>query len=508
MGLFGKKKESQKGWRTNVKERLTYAIGYNASTGMSLLLQAQLTTYLLMSGIPLSVSAAVLLVIKVIDALDDMLFGWVVDRFHPERNPKLKKMVGDGRYMPWLKLCWYIMPAAVILLYRIPTDMPTFGKCVWFCVFYLLADLGYTIMDVPNQSLLLTMTEDSHERDHLIMLRSLGQYVILGVVYIGTSVLISRYMGISIANTVAIFIVVMVVLFLPMIFTVKEHTILDPRQAAEKKMSDGDLPDTEGTAEQLSETKGILDSLKALCSNRNLLVHYLGYILQNCLATGTAAGMFGAYYLFNNELISMVLMVPTSIVSFVMLLFVPKMAMKFDKNRMRMVSLPFSIVISAVIFFTGYKNLVLYMILMTLSAIPAGIAGVAGNFLVPECIEYGKYVTRKDCTGIQFAFTTFAYKIPSAVAGSLGLWVLDLYGWKTVTAVSFAEIAAQNVQQSAEAIQGLWVITAGLPLVGSILAYICYLFYNLRSKDAQIMARCNCGEISREEAESMLSRKY
>ena len=144
------------------------------------------------------------------------------------------------------------------------------------------------------------------------------------------------------------------------------------------------------------------------------------------------------------------------------------------------------------------------MILMTLSAIPAGIAGVAGNFLVPECIEYGKYVTRKDCTGIQFAFTTFAYKIPSAVAGSLGLWVLDLYGWKTVTAVSFAEIAAQNVQQSAEAIQGLWVITAGLPLVGSILAYICYLFDNLRSKDAQIMARCNCGEISREEAESML----
>lgn len=100
MGLFGKKKESQKGWRTNVKERLAYAIGYNASTGMSLLLQAQLTTYLLMSGIPLSVSAAVLLVIKVIDALDDMLFGWVVDRFHPERNPKLKKMVGDGRYMP------------------------------------------------------------------------------------------------------------------------------------------------------------------------------------------------------------------------------------------------------------------------------------------------------------------------------------------------------------------------------------------------------------------------
>lgn len=493
---------SREGWKTSAKERMFYAIGYNASTGQSLLLQAYLSTYLLMSGIPLSVSAAVLLVIKVIDAIDDMLFGWIIDRFHPEQNPKLRKLVGDGRFMPWLKLFFYVMPVAVILLYQIPGSFSVTAKCVWFCVFYLLADLGYTIMDVPMQSLLTTMTENNAERDRIIMIRNLLQSAVMGVVYLGTSILISRYVGVSISNTILIFSVMMVLLMLPMMLTVKEHAILNRARA--EMSSNNPAAD----AQSLQNTTSFMDSLKALFANRNLLAHYGGYILSACLATGSAAGMFGSYYLFGNEMLTTLLGMPTGIVSLVLLIWVPKLAQKYDKNRLRMVTMPIGIILSAMIYFSGYKNLVMYAVLTCLSAIPAGIASTAGTYLVPECIEYGKYVTQKDCTGIQFAFSTFAYKIPSAVAGSLGLWILDLYGWIPIEAESFAEIAALNIQQSATAIQGLWNISAGIPVLGSILAYICYMFYNLKSKDAQIMARCNCGEITREEAEAMLSKKY
>ena len=50
--------------------------------------------------------------------------------------------------------------------------------------------------------------------------------------------------------------------------------------------------------------------------------------------------------------------------------------------------------------------------------------------------------------------------------------------------------------------------TAGLPILGYILLYICNLFYNLNDKDVAIMIQYNNGEITREECDSLLSKKY
>ena len=47
-----------------------------------------------------------------------------------------------------------------------------------------------------------------------------------------------------------------------------------------------------------------------------------------------------------------------------------------------------------------------------------------------------------------------------------------------------------------------------IPTIGLAIAGIFYLFYKLNDKDVQIMAKCNSGEITRAEAEKLLSRKY
>lgn len=41
-----------------------------------------------------------------------------------------------------------------------------------------------------------------------------------------------------------------------------------------------------------------------------------------------------------------------------------------------------------------------------------------------------------------------------------------------------------------------------------LLAYIVWLFYDLKDRDVQVMIDCNTGKISREEAMGMLSKKY
>ena len=65
-----------------------------------------------------------------------------------------------------------------------------------------------------------------------------------------------------------------------------------------------------------------------------------------------------------------------------------------------------------------------------------------------------------------------------------------------------------GVQQSSGALNGLWFVYALVPVIGMIISTFFYLAYKLNDKDVQIMAKCNSGEISRAEAESLLSRKY
>ena len=73
------KKTDTTGWRTAKKERAfygTYFLGQNMIYTFPFMF---LTTYLLMSGISPIKTAGILMVLKVWDALNDALFGGLID---------------------------------------------------------------------------------------------------------------------------------------------------------------------------------------------------------------------------------------------------------------------------------------------------------------------------------------------------------------------------------------------------------------------------------------------
>ena len=51
-------------------------------------------------------------------------------------------------------------------------------------------------------------------------------------------------------------------------------------------------------------------------------------------------------------------------------------------------------------------------------------------------------------------------------------------------------------------------VYALIPGIGFLLSTLVLLFYKLKDKDAELMAKCNAGQITREECEAQLSRKY
>ena len=57
--------------------------------------------------------------------------------------------------------------------------------------------------------------------------------------------------------------------------------------------------------------------------------------------------------------------------------------------------------------------------------------------------------------------------------------------------------------------EGVWALFCLFPAAGFAVALVILLaFYKLRTKDVQVMSRFNNGEISKEEAESLLAEKY
>lgn len=74
---------------------------------------------------------------------------------------------------------------------------------------------------------------------------------------------------------------------------------------------------------------------------------------------------------------------------------------------------------------------------------------------------------------------------------------------------AYGFLEGKDAVQSQATIDGIWFLYSFTPIIGSVLATIILLmFYKLRDKDAQAMAKYNNGEITLEEAQSRFTRKF
>ena len=111
-----------------------------------------------------------------------------------------------------------------------------------------------------------------------------------------------------------------------------------------------------------------------------------------------------------------------------------------------------------------------------------------------------------------------AVKLAAAISGSMGLALLGMFGFKSEFVIdgvkqqvsNFADLEKINAiaQQTSEALDGLWFTYNIVPIIGLVIALIIWNFYKLNDKDVQIMADCNVGKITKDEAEKRLSKKY
>lgn len=465
-------------WQTSLRERNSYLVYFVGQNMFYQLIAGFLTTYLMMTGVNMLKAGTVVMAVKVWDAVNDALFGALFDKVQFKSGKKC---------LPWVRISTVFIPLASIFLFAIPTGSSETVKLAWFAVAYLLWDTAYTICDVPIYTMVTTITSNLDERNTLMARRPILAGIGMGATTIAFTIFPSESVGLSYTLTAVIVSILATVTMIPIGVYGKERNY-DPNSR--------------------DENFTIRQMFSYLVRNKYLLVYYGGYIAANALLTNNTLSLIASYYLFGNSMFNLVIGALSIVPQLILALVLPSILRRVDKFKAYVACNIANIVLGFIIFFGGYENVVFFLIFTVLRSIPASAIGIMNFMFTPDCAEYGRYKTGTDAKGITFAIQTFSAKITSAVASSLGMLILGFFHWQEVSASSFEELQALGVTQTPEALRGLWITYALVPVLGYVVALVFYAFYKLNDKDVQIMAAVNAGELSREEAEKQLSRKY
>ena len=469
---------SKDGWTTEPVERMSYYSYFAGQNMIYTLFNVCLTTYLLFLGIDPIKSATVMLIVKVWDAVNDTLFGVIFDSIRFKSGKK---------YLPWIRISTILIHIATVLTFIIPSGSSQAVKLGWFAVAYILWDTAYTLCDVPIFGVLTSMSQSVDERNSIQSYKSIATYAGVGITSTLSTVLISEKVGMNYGMIAAIICVIAFGLMSPASFKLKE------RFHAEAE-----------------ETFTIRRMFSYLIKNKYLLIYYVGIFFYSSLQIGNAFTLYVSYYLFNSALFSLVVGAVGTIPQLLIALLLPKIIRRFDKMKVNRICLLLYVILSVITWAVGYGNVVVYIILFTIRSVPLAVVALEMFMFTPDCAEYGRFKSGTEAKGITFAVQTFMAKLTGSISGALGLFILGLksVGWQMVEVGSFQELEQSGVTQTPHALNMLWLIFMLIPAIGGLLSYIVWLLYDLKDKDVQVMIECNTGKITREEAMSMLSKKY
>ena len=456
---------SRIGYQSGRKEYIAYCLfflGQNLLWGYA----GYIETFLTDIGLAAATAAAILIIPKLWDAINDVLFGYVVDR-HMFKNGE--------KFMPWVRIGTSAVGITTVALFAIPQSMSSSGKVAWFLIAYILFDLCYTILDAPAFAVTTVMTSNVQERTGIIAGGKLWSMV-GGVVSTVIIPMIRPVLGWLTACIV--FVVVSIILMIPMLFTVKERH-------SEEVLA--------------TENPTFREMLKYLKSNKYLIFVLLAMLLLGLSSVEQKMAIYMGRICLGQENMATLVAGGSAISIIAVSAVVPALARKWDKFDVLCVGLAFAIVMDIICWFVGYGNLLIALILIMLKCTGLGFWQVIIYMLIADTVEYGTYKSGTRAAGVTFSLQAFIAKLKNALIGTIVLLSLS--------AVHFVE--GENAVQPAGVAEGVWGLFNLLPAAGfSVALVILLVFYKLRSRDVQTMAAYNNGQISGEEAEALLAARY
>jgi glycoside/pentoside/hexuronide:cation symporter, GPH family len=449
-------------FQTSKVERASYGLFFVGQNFFYILILSFLQIFLTDKGITAAAVAGIFLVAKVWDAVNDPIFGVIVDRSKPK----------SGKFLPWVRASVIPIALTTILIFALPESLSLGVKIAWSAIAYLLWDITYTICDAPIFALMTAMTENTFERTTLVSIGRVAATIAAIVVSMAVPLI---YPKIGWFWTAVIFSVLGFITMFPITRVAKERVL-----------------------SHKAEAPSLAAIWKYLKGNKYLLIYYAAMVVFYLTNTTLTVAPFFAVNVLGKAELATPIMAISAIPMLIIAPFVPALVKKFGKFKLYLASLIWYIAFCVITYFVGYSSFPLLMVVLLLRSIGFGPIAVMMFMFSPDCVEYGTFKTGERAEGVTFSMQTFATKLMNGLSGALSMFALSLFGF----------IEGAGAVQPATAVNGIWLLFSIFPAIGALLSIPIFLKYRLPEKDVQLMAQANQGEISREEAIQGLSRTY
>lgn len=394
-------------------------------------------------GIAPAFAGAIILYSKIWDAVSDPLMGGIADRTKSR----------FGKFRPYLLFGAVPLGLSMFLLWQTP-DLSQAGRNTYGLIMYMLLCTMLTVVVVPYQAMLPTLTNDSKERTSVLGMRSvfsiLGTLIAAGATIPLVNILGGENVKLGYNMMGLVYGLIIAALTVVCFATVRERI---KSTSPKEKIS-------------------FRDNIKVVTKSRPFIVLLVG-VLFGVTAVSMQAAVVNYFFKYNLNNANMatvaflVLFVSAAAVGTPIFVHLSK---KLGKKAAYNIGMGLMAVMSIFLFFFGEKNLWITIGMLFFSGI-----GLATNWLCPwtlvaDTVEYSEWKTGFRREGTLYGLFFLIMKVASALAGFIVGKILAATGY------------SPNMVQTPEALLGIRVSLTLIPVGLLVLAIIAIFFFEINAE--------------------------
>lgn len=414
-----------------------------------------------------AVVATVLLAFgRILDAIDDPLQGFIMDRSPVTRI---------GKFKPFLLGGIALATIAMLMLFNMPKNVAEWIKIVYLALGYVFFEVGTSFQ--PDNAIKVTMTDDPKVREKLLVTpRIFEQVVAVPFSFFLTIALMiggifggDNHKGFGVATM--LFVLPIAVLALIGAFCIKEGPY--------------------GT--QAEEKIGFRDIFAMFKGNKPLWISQLAGLIGGCVFTFVVAAVayyikwaygpenFGTYSAVWGAIILLGIIAGTVL------------APRFFKNttpaKGYVICSLAQVAPLALIYILSFFFMLppaLFFALIFIMMVFSGMSFIPGSMLNMECMDYNRYKRGKGMEAMVQAVSNFVNKAQTALAGLATGAVLVAIRYDAALYESEEFVAAGGTIPQ-ELLKGLELVFCVIPVALGVIAALIMLAYPLKKNERDLM---------------------
>lgn len=445
-----------------LKEKIGYGFGDMASSMFWKIFSAYLPLfYAMVFRLDLEVTAVLMLVTRIWDAVSDPMMGIISDRTNTRW----------GKYRPYL--LWIAVPFAIsgVLLFTKPNFGET-GNTVWAFVTYILMMTVYTAINVPYGSMLGVMTEDSDEKTVFSSFRMFfaygGSFIVLAFweplcnFFAGTTGELTHNPD-AWQYAMMVVGVICVILFVLTFAMTKERVKTTPKTTSVK----ADL----GSLLHNGPWWILLGGVLFFNFFNAIRYSVIPFYFATLIAKDAALSIFSVDFLFYAGIFLAV----GEVANMIGVAVATPITFKLGKKGTFLWSLFALIALCIAFYYVPTSGSGAYWTLMVLQILVCILTGIVSPLvwsMYADISDYAELKFKTASTGLIFSSSSMAQKFGGAFGASAVMWILAAFGFNT----------EEGAVQTADAVEGIRLLMSWIPAAVAAISAIFVFIYPLTTK--------------------------